>query len=124
MRERGAGGGGRRGEGERERVYRDLAGGLSRQRLVEATPVSAYVSIRLHTSAYVSIRQQAGSGLLKPHLCQHMSAYVIIRQHTKRLVEAAPVSRGAVTLNFFKKKLWGPVVTNPYTPHSDSSLKV
>jgi hypothetical protein len=45
------------------------------------------VSIRQHTSAYVSIRQQRqhfarGMRHRKQLACQHTSAYVSIRQHT------------------------------------------
>jgi hypothetical protein len=51
----------------------------------------AYASIRQHTSAYVSIRQHTCSASRSEHsrkdvayvsICQHTSAYVSIRQHT------------------------------------------
>jgi hypothetical protein len=51
--------------------------------------VPAYVSIRQHTSAYVSIRQLFKRVLVQLHRCrhracirQHTSAYVSVRQHT------------------------------------------
>jgi hypothetical protein len=43
-------------------------------------PATAYVSIRQHTSAYVSVCKLFGLGVLDPP--QHTSAYVSIRQHT------------------------------------------
>jgi hypothetical protein len=48
-----------------------------------------YVSIRQHTSAYVSIRQRracVSCGLRETSVCQHTSAYVSIRQHTSAYV--------------------------------------
>jgi hypothetical protein len=56
--------------------------------------LTAYVSIRQHTSAYVSIRQHTPANVTrKPppdSIRQHTSAYVSIRQHTPANVTRKP----------------------------------
>jgi hypothetical protein len=55
---------------------------------------SAYVSIRQHTSAYVSIRQHTSAYV---SIRQHTSAYVSIRQHTSAYVSIRQHTLGRVT---------------------------
>jgi hypothetical protein len=52
---------------------------------------SAYVSIRQHTSAYVSIRQHSSAFV---SIRQHTSAYVSIRQHTSAYIPSSASSSG------------------------------
>jgi hypothetical protein len=64
----------------------------TRQCLVQHLHTSAYVSIRQHTSAYVSSVDAAGTRqCLVQHL--HTSAYVSIRQHTSAYVSISQLSR-------------------------------
>ncbi len=69
-----------------------------------ATYLSAYVSIRQHTSAYVSIRRQTrgrgeqgsqGATYLHVSIRQQTAEYVSIRQHTSAYVSRRGGERGA-----------------------------
>jgi hypothetical protein len=83
------------GDQEEKRLWPELPTFGREHKYVPATQVfMRYVSIRQHTSTYVSIRRLAGStNMSRQHRClrtyeirQHTSAFVSIRQHTSAYV--------------------------------------